>query len=225
MQLFNSIFSTSNNNITLMQMSLIFGVSLAMGVLHAAVYKYKSNYTKEFVISLSLMPALIAVIIALVNGNLGAGVAVAGTFSLIKFRSAAGSSKEMLAILLAMAIGLATGMGFLGLAVFMTLVLSACILIFENIGFAQVNQNRRHLLVTVPIEFDYDQFFENQFGSSCKQADLISLKYKQKKEALVLEYQVLLEKSVTDKKLVDTILTAGPLDVILNKQMPKKKYL
>ncbi|HEM4129172.1 TPA: DUF4956 domain-containing protein [Streptococcus suis] len=225
MQLFNSIFSTSNNNITLMQMSLIFGVSLAMGVLHAAVYKYKSNYTKEFVISLSLMPALIAVIIALVNGNLGAGVAVAGTFSLIKFRSAAGSSKEMLAILLAMAIGLATGMGFLGLAIFMTLVLSACILIFENIGFAQVNQNRRHLLVTVPIEFDYDQFFENQFGSSCKQADLISLKYKQKKEALVLEYQVLLEKSVTDKKLVDTILTAGPLDVILNKQMPKKKYL
>ncbi|NQJ70832.1 DUF4956 domain-containing protein [Streptococcus suis] len=225
MQLFNSIFSTSNNNITLMQMSLIFGVSLAMGVLHAAVYKYKANYTKEFVITLSLMPALIAVIIALVNGNLGAGVAVAGTFSLIKFRSAAGSSKEMLAILLAMAIGLATGMGFLGLAVFMTLVLSACILIFENIGFAQVNQNRRHLLVTVPIEFDYDQFFENQFGSSCKQADLISLKYKQKKEALVLEYQVLLEKSVTDKKLVDTILTAGPLDVILNKQMPKKKYL
>lgn len=225
MQLFNSIFSTSNNHITLTQMSLIFGVSLAMGVLHAAVYKYKSNYTKEFVISLSLMPALIAVIIALVNGNLGAGVAVAGTFSLIKFRSAAGSSKEMLAILLAMAIGLATGMGFLGLAIFMTLVLSACILIFENIAFAQVNQNRRHLLVTVPIEFDYDQFFENQFGSSCKQADLISLKYKQKKEALVLEYQVLLEKSVTDKKLVDTILTAGPLDVILNKQMPKKKYL
>ncbi|HEL1613725.1 TPA: DUF4956 domain-containing protein [Streptococcus suis] len=225
MQLFNSIFSTSNNNITLLQMSLIFGVSLAMGVLHAAVYKYKANYTKEFVITLSLMPALIAVIIALVNGNLGAGVAVAGTFSLIKFRSAAGSSKEMLAILLAMAIGLATGMGFLGLAVFMTLVLSACILIFENIGFAQVNQNRRHLLVTVPIEFDYDQFFENQFGSSCKQADLISLKYKQKKEVLVLEYQVLLEKSVTDKKLVDTILTAGPLDVILNKQMPKKKYL
>ncbi|HFI2447163.1 TPA: DUF4956 domain-containing protein [Streptococcus suis] len=97
MQLFNSIFSTSNNHITLTQMSLIFGVSLAMGVLHAAVYKYKSNYTKEFVISLSLMPALIAVIIALVNGNLGAGVAVAGTFSLIKFRSAAGSSKEMLA--------------------------------------------------------------------------------------------------------------------------------
>lgn len=225
MQLFNSIFSTSNNHITLTQMSLVFGVSLAMGVLHAAVYKYKSNYTKEFVISLSLMPALIAVIIALVNGNLGAGVAVAGTFSLIKFRSAAGSSKEMLAILLAMAIGLATGMGFLGLAIFMTLVLSTCILIFENIGFAQVNQNRRHLLVTVPIEFDYDQFFENQFGSSCKQADLISLKYKQKKEALVLEYQVLLEKSVTDKKLVDTILTAGPLDVILNKQMPKKKYL
>ncbi|HFI0214312.1 TPA: DUF4956 domain-containing protein [Streptococcus suis] len=225
MQLFNSIFSTSNNHITLLQMSLVFVVSLAMGVIHAAVYKYKANYSKEFVITLSLMPALIAVIIALVNGNLGAGVAVAGTFSLIKFRSAAGSSKEMLAILLAMAIGLATGMGFLGLAIFMTLVLSACILLFENSSFAQVNQNRRHLLVTVPIDFNYDQFFEQQFGSSCKQADLMSLKYKKKKEALVLEYQVLLDKTITDKQLVDTVLSAGPLDVVLNKQMPKKKYL
>lgn len=225
MQLFNSIFSTSNNNITLLQMSLVFGVSLTMGIIHAAVYKYKANYSKEFVITLSLMPALIAVIIALVNGNLGAGVAVAGTFSLIKFRSAAGSSKEMLAILLAMAIGLATGMGFLGLAIFMTLVLSACILLFENSSFVQVNQNRRHLLVTVPIDFNYDQFFEQQFGGSCKQADLMSLKYKKKKEALVLEYQVLLDKTITDKQLVDTVLSAGPLDVVLNKQMPKKKYL
>ncbi|HFR3361439.1 TPA: DUF4956 domain-containing protein, partial [Streptococcus suis] len=144
---------------------------------------------------------------------------------LIKFRSAAGSSKEMLAVLLAMAIGLATGMGFLGLAVFMTVILSACILIFENISFAQVNQNRRHLLVTVPMNFDYDQFFENQFGKSCKQSDLLSLKYKKKKEALVLEYQVLLDKKITDKRLVDTVLSAGPLDVVLNKQMPKKKYL
>ncbi|MFI3087877.1 DUF4956 domain-containing protein [Streptococcus sp. 2022WUSS037] len=186
---------------------------------------YKANYTKEFVITLSLMPTLIAVIIALVNGNLGAGVAVAGTFSLIKFRSAAGSSKEMLAILLAMAIGLATGMGFLGLAIFMTLVLSVCILIFENSSFVQVNQNRCHLLVTVPIDFNYDQFFEQQFGSSCKQSDLMSLKYKKKKEALVLEYQVLLDKTITDKQLVDTVLSAGPLDVVLNKQMPKKKYL
>lgn len=165
-------------------------------MLLAAVYKYKSNYTKEFVITLSLMPALIAVIIALVNGNLGAGVAVARTFSLIKICSAAGSSKEMLAVLLAMAIGLATGMGFLGLAVFMTVILSACILIFEDISFAQVNQNRRHLLVTVPRNFDYDQFFENQFGKSCKQADLISLKYKKNKEALILEYQVLLDKKL-----------------------------
>ncbi|GEM_PF-2593291 len=124
-----------------------------------------------------------------------------------------------------MAIGLATGMGFLGLAVFTTVILSACILIFENISFVQVNQNRRHLLVTVPMNFNYDQFFENQFGKSCKQSDLLSLKYKKKKEALVLEYQVLLDKKITDKRLVDTVLSAGPLDVVLNKQMPRKKFL
>lgn len=225
MQLFNSIFSTANSSITLAQVGMVFGVSLAMGVLLAAVYKYKSAYTKEFVITLSLMPTLIALIIFLVNGNLGTSVAVAGTFSLIKFRSAAGSSKEMLAVLLAMAIGLATGMGYLGLAILLTVAMSLSILAFENSSFAQVNQNRRHLLVTVPIDFDYEDFFEKQFGKSCKEADLTSLTYKRKKQALVLEYQVLLDKKISDKRLIDTVLAAGPLDVILNKQMPKKKFL
>ncbi|HFI0789323.1 TPA: DUF4956 domain-containing protein [Streptococcus suis] len=155
-----------------------------MGVLLAAVYKYKSNYTKEFVITLSLMPALIAVIISLVNGNLGAGVAVAGTFSLIKFRSAAGSSKEMLAVLLAMAIGLATGMGFLGLAVFTTIILSACILIFENISFVQVNQNRRHLLVTVPMNLIMISFLKINLVSLVSSLIYYPLNTKRKKKRL-----------------------------------------
>ncbi len=225
MQLFNSIFTTSNSNITLTQMALTLGVSLLLGVLLAAVYKYKSNYSKEFVITLSLMPSLIAVIIFLVNGNLGTSVAVAGTFGLIKFRSAAGSSKEMLAVLLAMTIGLATGMGYLGLAAIVTVFLSLAILIFENTKFVQVDKNRRHLVITVPKEFDYHQFFEKQFEQSCKEATLLSVRYKKKKEALILEYQITLDKAISDKQVLDAVLAAGPMDVVVNKQVPKRKFL
>lgn len=225
MQLFSSIFSTSLSTVGLEQIALALGVSLGLGLLLAAVYKYKTTYSKEFVITLSLLPTLIAVIIFLVNGNLGTSVAVAGTFSLVKFRSASGSSKELLAIFIAMAIGLATGMGYLGLAILVTGLLAVAILIFEHTSFAQVNQYRRHLLLTVEKDFAYDQFFEKQFGKHCQEADLQSIQYKKKKEQLVLEYHVQMDKQLSDKQLVDMILAAGPLQVVLSKQVPKKKFL
>ncbi|HEL2057478.1 TPA: DUF4956 domain-containing protein [Streptococcus suis] len=225
MQLFNSIFTTSNSNISILQMALTLGSSLGLGILLAAVYKYKSLYSKEFVMTLSLLPTLIAVIIFLVNGNLGTSVAVAGTFSLIKFRSAAGSSKDLLAVFMATAIGLATGMGYIGLAVIVTIVLSLAIIVFENSSFVQMDQTSRHLLVTVDKEFDYDQFFEKNFGKDLKAARLLSIKYKKKKEELVLEYHIQVSQRISDKHILDTLLAAGPKDVVLNKQVPKKKFL
>ncbi|MDG3131743.1 DUF4956 domain-containing protein [Streptococcus suis] len=225
MQWFNNVIFSSNGSTTIVQLAMMFSVSLVLGILFAAVYKYNSHYTKEFVITLSLLPMLIAVIISLVNGNLGTSVAVAGTFSLIKFRSAAGSSKEMLAVLVAMAIGLATGMGYFGLAILMTSLISICIVLFENSHFVQVNQHRRHLLLTVPVAFDYNHLFEKELGTSCHQSELLSIKYQRKKQTLILEYHVLLDDHTSDKVLVDKLLAAGSLDIVLNKQLPKRKFL
>ena len=130
-ELFTNILTTASSSITLSQMSWILATSLILGFVLAMVYKYQTQYTKEFVITLTLMPVLIAIIILLVNGNLGTSVAVAGAFSLIRFRSAAGSSKELLAVFLATAIGLATGMGYLLLATAFTLLLSVIIILLE----------------------------------------------------------------------------------------------
>lgn len=126
---------------------------------------------------------------------------------------------------MATAIGLATGMGYLALAVFFTLVLSAVLLTLEHLSFVKPKQHSGHILLTVAKDFDYDQFFEHSFGKSCKKAQLLSLKYKKKKEALVLEYLLETDKSLSDAKIVQTILAAGTLDVVLNKEIPKKKRL
>ena len=101
-QLFNSIYSSAEVKIN--PLALIFSMitSLILGIVLAKVYKRQTIYTKEFVITLSLLPAIISIIIFLVNGNLGTSVAVAGTFSLIRFRSAAGGSKELLAVFMAL---------------------------------------------------------------------------------------------------------------------------
>ena len=92
-------------------------VALALGALVAAVYMYKNTYTQSMAVTLALLPAMVQVIILLVNGNLGAGVAVSGAFSLVRFRSAAGSARDITCIFLAMTLGLATGMGYIGIAV------------------------------------------------------------------------------------------------------------
>ena len=104
--------------------------ALALGALVAAVYMYKNTYTQSMAVTLALLPAMVQVIILLVNGNLGAGVAVSGAFSLVRFRSAAGSARDITCIFLAMTLGLATGMGYIGIAIVtgavMCILLTAC---------------------------------------------------------------------------------------------------
>ena len=118
-QLFNSIYSSAEIKVNPLALIASLVTGLILGIILAKVYKHQTIYTKEFVITLSLLPAIISIIIFLVNGNLGTSVAVAGTFILIRFRSAAGGSKELLAIFMATAMGITTGMGFLALGVFL----------------------------------------------------------------------------------------------------------
>ncbi|MBF0786561.1 DUF4956 domain-containing protein [Streptococcus sp. 19428wC2_LYSM12] len=225
MQLFSSIFTGGVANMTITQLGLSLAVSLVLGLGLAGIYKYKATYTKEFVVTLSLLPSLIAIIIFLTNGSLGTSVAVAGTFSLIRFRSAAGTSKELLAVFMATVIGLATGLGHLVLAITVTLILGLMVFMLEHTRFAQVNQDYRYLFVSIAKDSDYPEFFERQFDKTCQQAELLSIQYKSKKDILVLEYQILLERNGTDKELLDTLLTVAPVLVRLYKQAPKKKYL
>lgn len=224
-QLFSSIFTSGTANVSIAQLGLSLAVSLMLGIGLAWIYKYKASYTKEFVVTLTLLPSLIAVIIFLTNGSLGTSVAVAGTFSLIRFRSAAGTSKELLAVFMATAIGLATGMGHLVLALLVTIILGVMVLILEHTRFAQVNQNRRYLLISVATDFDYQEFFEHQFGKACQELALLSIHYKSKKGILDLEYELLLDRKISDQQLMDRFLAANPVSVSLHKQAPKKKYL
>ena len=124
-QMMESIFTaTGQNTVTVGSFLICMGVSVLLGIIIAGIYMFRNTYTKSFVVTLVVLPAIIQVIIMLVNGNLGAGIAVMGAFSLIRFRSAQGTAREIGSIFLAMAAGLAMGMGYIGVAVLFTVVLS-----------------------------------------------------------------------------------------------------
>lgn len=110
--LFRGLFDTDMTHvISVSDFLLCIGCSLLIGLVLAACYTYRTRYTKSFVVTLALLPAVVCVVIMMVNGNVGAGVAVAGAFSLVRFRSVPGTAKEIGVLFLAMGAGLIAGMG------------------------------------------------------------------------------------------------------------------
>lgn len=224
-QLFNSIYSSAEIKVNPLALIASLVTGLILGIMLAKVYKHQTIYTKEFVITLSLLPAIISIIIFLVNGNLGTSVAVAGTFSLIRFRSAAGGSKELLAIFMATAIGITTGMGFLALGVFFTLLISFFWLFFEKMGFSSVSQTRRYVQIQIPAELDYEVLFEAIFETACKTFELTSVQSVDNK-FIKLDYVVDLKPDVSDQRLIQRFLRYEKIkNISLSKEAKKRKTL
>ena len=224
-QLFNSIYSSAEVKVNPLALIASLVTGLILGIILAKVYKHQTIYTKEFVITLSLLPAIISIIIFLVNGNLGTSVAVAGTFSLIRFRSAAGGSKELLAIFMATAIGITTGMGFLALGVFFTLLISFFWLLFEKMGFSSVSQTRRYVQIQIPAELDYEVLFEAIFETACKSFELTSLQSVDNK-FIKLDYVIDLKPDVSDQRLIQRFLRYEKIkNISFSKETKKRKTL
>ena len=224
-QLFNSIYSSAEIKVNPLALIASLVTGLILGIILAKVYKHQTIYTKGVVITLSLLPAIISIIIFLVNGNLGTSVAVAGTFSLIRFRSAAGGSKELLAIFMATAIGITTGMGFLALGVFFTLLISFFWLLFEKMGFSSVSQTRRYVQIQIPAELDYEVLFEAIFETACKSFELTSVQSVDNK-FIKLDYVVDLKPDVSDQRLIQRFLRYEKIkNISLSKEAKKRKTL
>lgn len=190
--IFNSIYSAAEVKINSQALVLAVATSLFLGI----VYKRQTIYTKEFVVTFSLLPAIISIIIFLVNGNLGTSVVVAGTFSLIRFRLAAGGAKELLAVYMATAVGIAVGMGFVALSILFTLMISLVWIALEKVEFTSVSQTRRYVTMKIPASFDYELVFEAIFMAHCKKVEMIANESAEK-QMIKLEYVIdLLPKSV-----------------------------
>ena len=132
--LFGSILEAG---ITAQSFAVCLLAALVLGALVAGVYMYKNAYTQSMAVTLALIPALVQVIILLVNGNIGAGVAVSGAFSLVRFRSAAGSARDITCIFLAMTLGLATGMGYIGVAAVTGVAVCLLLVAYSALSFGK----------------------------------------------------------------------------------------
>ncbi len=225
--LFYSIFkNTTTATVDPLRLMLALLVSLVLGIALSWTYRYRTLYTREFIVSLTLLPCLMTLVIFLVNGNLGTSIAVAGTFSLIRFRSATSGSRELIAIFIAMIIGLAAGSGYLLLAVLFTVFLLAIWLLLETKQSKTNHQRRRHLTIQVENQARIADKISRLLERNCTEVDLISVNTSQNGEQLGLDYEVNLRPEVDDFAMT-TLLTEEiyNCDVSLTKKAKKRKNL
>lgn len=226
-----SIFSGIYNpaiGITLETFLISIVVALALGALMALVYCFRSQHSRSFVVTLALLPATVAVVIMLVNGNLGAGVAVAGTFSLVRFRSTPGTAKEITAIFLAMAVGLACGMGYPGFAALFAVLMCAVSVFYAliNFGGQPKGQLRRILRITVPENLDYPTVFDDLFEKYTSKLQLMEVKTTNLGSLNRLTYEVTLKTSGTEKEFIDELRCRnGNLEISMSYQPTESREL
>lgn len=221
-KIFGGIFDTAGQHvISVSNFFLCVGVALLIGLMLAAVYAFRSRYTKSFLITLGIIPAIVSIVIMMVNGNIGAGVAVAGAFALVRFRSVPGTAKEIAVIFLAMAAGLVVGMGYLAYAALFSVIICAVLLACQLIKLPKRRKRAadKTLRITIPEDLDYTDIFDDIFDQYTSSRTLIQVKTTNLGSMFRLTYNIT-EKDVSqEKKMIDALrVRNGNLEISISEQ-------
>ena len=189
--------------------------ALVLGLGTALLARFKSGSTQSFFLTLAILPAAVQTVILLVGGNLGAGVAVAGAFGLVRFRSAPGTAREITAIFIAMALGLACGLGYIVLAAVFFAVIAAVMIALTLLVPADSGARERVLKITIPENLNYDGLFDDLFAQYLDAYALDQVRTASMGTLYELHYRVKLKSDLPPKEFLDAIRCRnGNLNII-----------
>ncbi len=220
--IFTGLFDTTTTTVIgVPEFILCIAVSLVIGAFITWVYTYKSRYTASFAVTLAMLPAVVCIVIMMVNGNVGAGVAVAGAFSLVRFRSVPGTAKEIGTIFLAMAAGLIAGMGYLAFAVLFAFIMGMVMLMLNITGFGTHKKatNDKTLKITIPEDLNYGEAFNDLFEKYLTNCEVVSVKTSNMGSLYKLTYHVRLKDQAVEKRFIDELRCRnGNLEIAIMQQ-------
>ena len=212
--MFSSILGTE---VTIINFSICLVSAFILGLIVAYMHMKTSKSNVNFATTLAVLPMLVAMVILLVNGNVGTGVAVAGAFSLIRFRSIPGNSREIMNVFFSMAIGLAVGTGYVAFAALFTVVVSLISWGLVKIHFGENETEEKILKILVPEDLDYTDAFNDEFDEYLIEKDLVKSKTTNMGSLYELTYKVKMKKGTNEKDFIDKIrVKNGNLKVLLS---------
>ena len=196
--------------------------ALALGVLTALVFSFRSEHSGNLPFALVLVPPIVTLVIMMVNGNIGAGLGVAGAFSLIRFRSAPGTARELSGLFTGTAIGLACGMGYVGIAALFFLVVAVTVLALTLLRFGEKSRSYRHLRITIPENLDYDGLFDDIFDKYTTDHELHKVKTTNMGTLYELSYHIHIKGSDVRKDFIDELRCRnGNLNIVCGRESDK----
>lgn len=217
--MFNSVIPTA---MTLSAFLMCLFSALILGVLTALVFSFRSKHSNSLMLALALLPPIVTLVIMMVNGNIGAGLAVAGTFSLVRFRSAPGTAREICGLFMSTAIGISCGMGFIGIAAVFYLVMAAFLLLLTFFRFGEAASSQRQLKITIPENLDYDGLFDDIFDKYTSHHELVKVKTSNMGTLYELTYSINLKTSDVSKQFIDDIRCRnGNLNIVCGRESDK----
>lgn len=223
MSLFSSIFTST---FTVGQFLIALCASMVLGFVVSIYYMFRNTYSKSFVPSLILIPAIECVVIIMINGNMGAGIAVAGSFALIRFRSARGSAKDLTAIFMAMAIGIICGTGYIGIAVLFTLIVCVIGMLLSLVRFGECDGKMRYLKITVPENMNYDEAFEEVLNKYCSNYELEKVKTLSLGSLCRVEYSIVMRDVSKLREMINELrIRNNNLEIVCGKEAISKEEL
>ncbi len=215
LNLFNSIISSTG--ITPIVFIILVLATLVLGGILALIHTYKNDYTKSFIMTLAILPAVVAVVLLMVNGNIGAGVAVAGAFSLVRFRSAPGTAREIGALFAAMGMGLIMGMGYIGYAALFTCLIGIAMLVYAGISAGDKKNIRKSLKITIPENLNYTDVFDEVLSKYTKSYRLKQVKTSNMGSLFKLSYEIVLSDPSLEKEFLDDLrVRNGNLEISIS---------
>lgn len=200
--MFNSIISTG---LTVENLAICSAVSILAGLIIAFTHTRTATFSKNFAITLVALPILVQVVMMMVNGNLGTGVAIMGAFGLVRFRSMPGTSREIVSVFFAMAMGLATGTGYVAFGLVATIAISAMLAILAIIPFFESPDTQQNLRITMPEDSDYAQLLNPIFEEFGVKATLQQIRLKNMGSLFELNYSLQMPKDLDKKKFIDEL--------------------
>lgn len=206
--IFTGNMTPSDLSINAISFSISIAIALLMGILVCATYLIttsKRERSASFVLSLVILPALVAVVIILIGGNIARAFTTAGIFTLVRFRSIPGNSKDITYVFLAMAIGLALGLGYLTLSAVITVIICVVIIIVNKLTVDRIRNKEKRLRITIPEDLSYEGVFEEIFKKYTAYYEMIKVKTTNMGTMLELYYDIMMKNGVSEKEFIDEL--------------------
>ena len=220
--LFLGLFDTDmTRTIGLEEFLLCIVCSLLIGIILVFGYMNHARYSKSYIVTLAVLPAIVCVVIMMVNGNIGTGLAVAGAFSLVRFRSVPGSAKEIVMLFLAMGTGLLTGMGYIGFGFVFAIIMSLVMVIYNRFDFGMQKNALRYktIRIAIPEDLDYSNIFDDIWSVYTDKCELVRVKSFNMGSMFRITYNLTMKKNASEKEMLDMIRCRnGNLEITISKQ-------